>query len=560
MVKSNFGVIIFIAISVLGLAVSTHAEEKSNRSRLREVLESWLPTVGDDSAPSGSPTTFGDGSSLPLTPADILSAEDLKAALPWRSTSFANQTGTLGWSESTFDVPTKMKDRVAFWRDIYAKYTTEQGVLHDSVHVQIVYTPIDFSTIMKDPSLSFSQKARAREDFIESKRTEILERLQRLSNVTDSEGLAGDDLRVWEQFSRIDDPQKFSKAMEKNRIRFQLGQKDRFLLGIYYSGRYLRSMEEIFRKEGLPIELTRLPFVESSFNVNARSKVGASGIWQFMPRTGKEYMKVNKDVDERNDPLISTRASARLLKQNYQMLQSWSLALTGYNHGAYGVRSITQKFGTDDLSELIEKDPTLAFGFASQNFYACFLAALEVERNASLAFSDPKWSPEIESADFKTGSSQSWRAFLEFFDGDETLAKSLNPHLTSRVREGKAKIPVGIVLRAPPNRVRVAENFFSGKFPASKIGTQLKGLPMPKSLYSASSVLTAARSVIRARLAQPPKTSQLVLPEILASVPRTAEASLRAPLTPAHDDDEPEVLSIFNPRPASYRSSGEESP
>lgn len=514
------------AVSVLGIAVASRAEEKSNRSRLREVLESWLPTVGGESAPAGAPTTFGDGSSLPLTPADLLSAEDLKNALPWRAPTYAGQTGALGWSESTFDVPEKMRKRVDFWKEIYSKYTTEQGVLHDGVEVHKIYASVDFTSIMKDESLTFSQKAKAREELVDSKREELAAEL----------------------------------GIDKSRIRFQLGQKDRFLLGIYYSGRYLRAMEEIFRKEGLPIELTRLPFVESSFNVNARSKVGASGIWQFMPRTAKEYMKVNKDVDERNDPLISTRASARLLKQNYQMLQSWALALTGYNHGAYGVRTIVQRFGTDDITELIEKDPSQAFGFASQNFYACFLAALEIEKAANVAFTDPKWSPEVEAGEFKTGKPQAWRAFLEFFDGDEALAKSLNPHVTPRVREGKGKIPSGIALRVPANRVKVAENFFNGKFPASKIGANLKSLPMPKSVYSASSVLNAARSVIRARLAQPPRTSLLVLPEILATVPRSAEIGLKAPLTPARENDEPEPLSIFSPEPASYRTSGEESP
>src|ERR1700710_2447178 len=105
-------------------------------------------------------------------------------------------------------------------------------------------------------------------------------------------------------------------------------------------------MEEEFRRLGLPTELTRLPFVESSFNVNARSRVGASGVWQFMRRTAKPYMKVNKDVDERNDPIKSTLASSRVLKQNYMMLDSWPLALTGYNHGPYGVRGIVAKTHT----------------------------------------------------------------------------------------------------------------------------------------------------------------------------------------------------------------------
>ena len=70
--------------------------------------------------------------------------------------------------------------------------------------------------------------------------------------------------------------------------------------GIGYSSQYLPVMENIFKERELPVELTRLPFVESSFNVEAFSKAGASGIWQFMPATGSQLMKVGDRVDERH--------------------------------------------------------------------------------------------------------------------------------------------------------------------------------------------------------------------------------------------------------------------
>ena len=65
---------------------------------------------------------------------------------------------------------------------------------------------------------------------------------------------------------------------------------------------------------GLPPELTYLPIVESSYDMSARSSVGALGIWQFMPRTGREYMRVNSIVDERLDPIESSRAAASYLQ------------------------------------------------------------------------------------------------------------------------------------------------------------------------------------------------------------------------------------------------------
>ena len=99
-----------------------------------------------------------------------------------------------------------------------------------------------------------------------------------------------------------------------------------------------------------------------------------------MPYTAKAYLKNNLVVDERNDPLKATEASAKILKNNYRMLESWPLAVTGYNHGPTGVRRVVNKHNSNKLHELIEVD---GFGFASSNFYASFLAILEIEKNAS---------------------------------------------------------------------------------------------------------------------------------------------------------------------------------
>ena len=554
---------------VFALAVLLHAlqptvvfaepavSEATNKTRLQEVLESWFPTLGGEAPPEGSPTTFGDETSAMMAPSDILSTDEFKSALPWRAPTFGRQVGALGWSETAFEVPPKMRERVDFWKDIYAKYSTEKGVLHDAVMVWLVYTPIDFTPIMHNSKLSSIEKAQAREALVDKKRLEVTTRLLKLANVKSADGLTGEDLRIWKLFEKINDPDKFKAAAQEGRVRFQLGQKDRFLMGIYQSGRYLRKMEEIFREAGLPMELTRLPFVESSFNVNARSKVGASGIWQFMPRTAKQYMKVTKEVDERNDPVISTQAAARLLKQNFLMFDSWALALTGYNHGAYGVKSIVEKLGTRDIAEIIERYSSPSFGVASQNFFACFLAALEVERNASSVFSEPRWSPELEHAEFKSSSSAPWNAFREFFDGDENLAMKFNPHLTSAVREGHSKIPSGTTLRVPPNRLAVAEQFFKGKFPASKIAQKLKDFPMPANFDSAGSVLRAARSSIRQRIMQPLQTSEILLPEILALTPIGAQNE-KAPFTPA--TEEPAPLSLIHILPSDQRTNGVDNP
>src|SRR5207253_2957861 len=99
-----------------------------------------------------------------------------------------------------------------------------------------------------------------------------------------------------------------------------LGQKNFFEEGLKISGAYFKEMENIFAKQKLPIELTRLPLVESSFNHFATSKDGAAGIWQFMGDTGRKFMLVNDQIDERRSPFKATEAAARLLKENHMIL------------------------------------------------------------------------------------------------------------------------------------------------------------------------------------------------------------------------------------------------
>jgi membrane-bound lytic murein transglycosylase D len=162
------------------------------------------------------------------------------------------------------------------------------------------------------------------------------------------------------------------------RVRSQRGAKEQFIAGLKLSGRYMAQMKKIFREEGVPTELAYLPLVESSFNVRARSSVGALGMWQFMPATGKKFLRIDDDVDERRDPLVSTRAAARLLKQNYRLLGNWPLAITAYNHGTEGMFRAVDEVRSENLVEMIRRYQSPTFGFASKNFYAEFVATVQI--------------------------------------------------------------------------------------------------------------------------------------------------------------------------------------
>ena len=182
--------------------------------------------------------------------------------------------------------------------------------------------------------------------------------------------------------------------------------------------------------------------------------MGAAGIWQFMPSTGRLYaMDVNDVVDERRDPIAATRAAARFLRHNYEQLEeSWPLAITAYNHGPAGVRRAIGDTGSTDIGLIVARYRGPAFGFASRNFYAEFLAALDVDKYRTAYFGDL----EVERPDatrvipLERPVGIEVAARLAGTDRD-TLA-SLNPALMDVVTTGRRSIPSGYVLRLPADR------------------------------------------------------------------------------------------------------------
>lgn len=352
---------------------------------------------------------------LTISPLALGQNETLEPSRPWRAPFFSDQTSALGYHDSAFSVPEGMEKQVQFWLDVYTKYSSDQGIIHDSENIETVYEVVDLSGLKTE---------KEKQKKIDEVKKVIAEKL--------------------------------STKEEKDRLRFQLGQKDRMQTAIYYSGRYIEDMEKIFREANLPVELTRLAFVESSFNIMARSKVGASGIWQIMPYTAKPYKMISPVVDKRNHPLEATKLAAKLLRQNFSMLQSWPLAITGYNHGPTGVLTMTKEYKTRNLPELIQNVRSRkSFGFASRNFYASFLAALEVERNAKKYFAPVVWSLPLNAQEFKLPVSISYKEIVKWFDGDDEQAQIYNPHLTHKARKGHA-IPAKTVIAVRKDKYNVA--------------------------------------------------------------------------------------------------------
>ncbi|MBS0395303.1 MAG: transglycosylase SLT domain-containing protein, partial [Proteobacteria bacterium] len=336
-----------------------------------------------------------------------------------------------------FPRPPQLDPDVRFWERIYTKVTTQGGLLHDDRYLDVVYEELAFA-----PGLS----PRERADAVDAARDKYERILRRLGGGP-HEGLSDEEKRVLALFPAGVTNAALREAAD--RVRFQLGQADRFREGLVRAGAWEHHVEDTLRKEGLPAELSALPHVESSFNPRAYSKVGAAGIWQFMRSTGRRWLRVDSVVDERLDPYKSTVAAAQFLNVNYSILGSWPLALTAYNHGAGGMRRAKELMGTDDIVTIVRNYQSRTFGFASRNFYVSFLAALEIDRNAERFFGRLERAPPDSSRIVRLPYFVPAPALERALGADKDLLRALNLSLLDPVWSGQRYVPRGFELRVP---------------------------------------------------------------------------------------------------------------
>ncbi|MEO7207103.1 MAG: transglycosylase SLT domain-containing protein [Steroidobacteraceae bacterium] len=354
----------------------------------------------------------------------------LVAPLIWRAPLRAD-------TSDAFAYPPELEPDVRFWIRVYTEVTTDGGLLHDDWYLGLVYEVLRF-----DPSDS----PRQREHIVEQTKARYAALLRRFA-AGDTENLTPHERRILHAFGEKTTPAGYREAIE--RIRFQLGQADRFHEGLIRAQAYEASISRVLADRGVPPEIGALPHVESSFNPAAYSRVGAAGLWQFMPGTARRYMRVDGVVDERLDPYSATEAAANLMLYNYRLLGTWPLAVTAYNHGPGGLKRAQDELGTSNIAVIVKHYQGATFGFASRNFYVAFLAALEVDRNAEKYFGPLTHLPDTQSTVVTLPDYVAVDALARAFKTDLGALRVLNPALRPPVWNKTRLVPRGYGLRIP---------------------------------------------------------------------------------------------------------------
>jgi membrane-bound lytic murein transglycosylase D len=355
--------------------------------------------------------------------------------------------------DAEFPVYDSIRPNVSFWKKIYTEYSTTQGVIHDKKNMAIIYEAIPLKDRNRHGSRNINKKRIKR---AKKKYRAILAKLA-LGKPTSS----SEEKRVVALFGPHAKPADYRKAMRN--LRCQVGQSDPFRAGIIRSGAYLAEMKQIFRDAGLPEDLVYLPHVESSFNPKAYSKFGAAGMWQFTRSTGKHYMTVSYAVDERRDPILSTRAAARLLKRNYRKFRNWPMAITAYNHGVAGMLRAKRRKG--DYETIFNEYRSRIFRFASRNFYSEFLAAREIAGDYEQYFGTLILDAPIPTQEVVLAGYGSLPEIARHLNLKLAVLRDLNPALRTPVIRGQKYVPRGFHLKLPAESGRDWQQAIAGLAP-----------------------------------------------------------------------------------------------
>jgi membrane-bound lytic murein transglycosylase D len=217
--------------------------------------------------------------------------------------------------------------------------------------------------------------------------------------------------------------------------------------GMSRGARFLPMIQDVFRAEGLPLDLAYVPLIESAFKPNALSRAKAKGMWQFMKGTALENgLQHDWYIDERSDPEKATRAAAKYLKTLYGMFDDWHLALASYNGGPGRVQRAMQRSRRADFWSLSDSKRYLPR--ETRDYVPLILAAVIIARNPAQYGMNiqPIEAPAFETVTVSTA--VDLRRVAEWAGTPVETIQELNPELRRwttplRAADYELKVPQG---------------------------------------------------------------------------------------------------------------------
>jgi membrane-bound lytic murein transglycosylase D len=247
----------------------------------------------------------------------------------------------------------------------------------------------------------------------------------------------------------------YNNAVQRNIDSFSKFKRS-FSRRLVRSGRYVDVMSDIIIEEGLPRELVYLPLIESAFKTDAYSHMHASGQWQLMPATAKILgLKVDWWIDERRDPIKSTRAAAKYLKYLYEKFDSWNLTLAA-------IRNAVRKVGSDNFWALRE---SRFIARETKNYVPAYIAATAIAMAPEkFGIKNLVYHGPFEYDEVVISSPMSFDVIAKLTGVTGRVIKDLNPELMRwctppDVSEYTLRIPAGTteMFAAGLEQTRVAE-------------------------------------------------------------------------------------------------------
>ncbi len=238
----------------------------------------------------------------------------------------------------------------------------------------------------------------------------------------------------------------YNQQVEKWINYFQTNGRDRMMIYLSRSARYIPMMKNVLREYRMPEDLVYLAMIESGFSPNAHSFANAVGYWQFIEGTGRRYgLKVNSYVDERRDPVLSTRAAAEYFKDLYGIFASWHLVLASYNAGEHRVIRSVMRYYTRDFWYLSAKK---SLPRETINYVPKFIAAVLISKSPEkYGFNNIEYQAPLEYSTVKLEFPVSLKKMALKMGIEYKEIKRLNPRYRSEYvpiqEETIIRIPVG---------------------------------------------------------------------------------------------------------------------